>query len=30
MIPHNGTPRDNSFASASPFTDGKRLYCIAE
>lgn len=26
-IPHEGAHRDNSFASASPFTDGKRLYC---
>ena len=27
MIPHEGTHRDNNFASASPTTDGERLYC---
>ncbi|PHS00440.1 MAG: hypothetical protein COA78_23935 [Blastopirellula sp.] len=26
-IPHEGTHNDNDFASASPTTDGKRLYC---
>jgi len=26
-IPHEGHHNDNNFASASPFTDGKRLYC---
>ena len=26
-IPHEGHHRDNNFASASPMTDGKRLYC---
>ena len=26
-IPHEGTHRDNDFASASPTTDGQRLYC---
>ncbi len=26
-IPHNGTHKDNDFASASPTTDGERLYC---
>ena len=27
LVPHEGHHKDNSFASASPFTDGKRLYC---
>lgn len=27
LVPHEGHHRDNSYASASPFTDGKRLYC---
>ena len=27
LVPHEGHHRDNSFASASPFTDGERLYC---
>ena len=27
LIPHEGTHRDNNFASASPTTDGERLYC---
>ena len=27
LIPHEGHHRDNNFASASPTTDGKRLYC---
>ncbi|MGB0579131.1 MAG: PQQ-binding-like beta-propeller repeat protein [Limisphaerales bacterium] len=27
LIPHEGTHKDNNFASASPVTDGKRLYC---
>ena len=27
IIPHEGTHRDNNFASASPTTDGERLYC---
>ena len=27
MIPHEGVHNDNDFASASPVTDGKRLYC---
>ncbi|MDP6915926.1 MAG: PQQ-like beta-propeller repeat protein [Verrucomicrobiota bacterium] len=27
LIPHEGAHRDNNFASASPTTDGKRLYC---
>ena len=27
IVPHEGHHKDNSFASASPFTDGKRLYC---
>ena len=26
-IPHEGTHHDNDFASASPTTDGERLYC---
>ncbi len=26
-IPHEGAHQDNNFASASPLTDGKRLYC---
>ena len=26
-IPHEGTHRDNNYASASPTTDGERLYC---
>lgn len=26
-IPHEGTHNDNDFASASPTTDGQRLYC---
>ncbi len=26
-IPHEGHPGDNNFASASPMTDGERLYC---
>ena len=26
-IPHEGTHGDNNFASASPTTDGQRLYC---
>ena len=26
-VPHQGTHRDNNFASASPITDGERLYC---
>ena len=26
-IPHEGTHGDNNFASASPVTDGERLYC---
>ncbi|MFY9255601.1 MAG: sulfatase-like hydrolase/transferase [Fuerstiella sp.] len=26
-VPHEGTHRDADFASASPTTDGKRLYC---
>ena len=26
-IPHQGTHNDNDFASASPTTDGERLYC---
>ena len=26
-VPHEGTHRDADFASASPVTDGKRLYC---
>ncbi len=26
-IPHEGHHRDNDFASASPMTDGERLYC---
>ncbi|MBT7909678.1 MAG: PQQ-like beta-propeller repeat protein [Verrucomicrobia bacterium] len=27
LIPHEGAHRDNNFASASPTTDGERLYC---
>lgn len=27
LVPHEGHHRDASFASASPFTDGERLYC---
>lgn len=27
LIPHEGHHRDASFASSSPFCDGKRLYC---
>ena len=27
LIPHEGTHRDNNYASASPTTDGKLLYC---
>lgn len=27
LIPHEGTHRDNNFASASPTTDGERIYC---
>jgi len=27
MTPHEGTHGDNNFASASPTTDGERLYC---
>lgn len=27
VIPHEGHHRDNNFASASPTTDGQRLYC---
>ncbi len=27
LVPHEGHHKDNSYASASPFTDGKRLYC---
>ena len=27
LIPHEGTHRDNNYASASPTTDGERLYC---
>ena len=27
LIPHEGTHGDNNFASASPTTDGNRLYC---
>jgi len=27
LIPHEGTHRDNNFASASPTTDGERLFC---
>ena len=27
LIPHEGTHRDNNYASASPTTDGKVLYC---
>ncbi|QDU38006.1 outer membrane biogenesis protein BamB [Maioricimonas rarisocia] len=27
LVPHEGHHRDNDFASASPTTDGKRLYC---
>ena len=27
LIPHEGTHGDNNFASASPTTDGERLYC---
>mgnify|MGYP001430080225 CR=1 FL=1 len=27
IIPHEGTHRDNNFASASPTTDGERIYC---
>jgi streptogramin lyase/outer membrane protein assembly factor BamB/plastocyanin len=27
MVPHEGHHRDASFASASPFFDGERLYC---
>ena len=27
LIPHEGTHKDNNFASASPVTDGERLYC---
>lgn len=26
-IPHEGSHQDNDFASASPMTDGRRLYC---
>lgn len=26
-VPHEGTHGDNNFASASPITDGERLYC---
>ena len=26
-VPHEGTHNDNDFASASPTTDGRRLYC---
>ncbi len=27
LVPHEGHHNDNNFASASPTTDGKRLYC---
>lgn len=27
LVPHEGTHRDADFASASPVTDGERLYC---
>ena len=27
LIPHEGAHRDNNFASASPTTDGERIYC---
>ena len=27
IIPHEGHHKDNNFASASPITDGERLYC---
>ena len=27
FVPHEGHHRDNTYASASPFTDGKRIYC---
>ena len=27
LVPHEGHHRDNNFASASPTTDGERLYC---
>lgn len=27
LVPHEGHHKDNSHASASPFIDGKRLYC---
>ena len=27
LIPHDGVHQDNDYASASPTTDGKRLYC---
>lgn len=27
IIPHEGVHQDNDYASASPMTDGKRLYC---